>query len=370
MTSQPIFLNTKLPSTEEGRLELFKRWERYGSMLESLTSAKPKKIIVVLAPSYLPRDLGHFPNIFFIPTRRNSFASLRVLGLIFKTLVRENSTRFVLISGITPVDMIAGILFKSLLRDRIFLQGQFHGDTYHFGNKFSIIAFCRTLISRQLIRFSDSIRVVSEFQVQEINKFHSGKETSFIVSPLPINPKLIIDSPVKKNENLVAVVGRLHPERGLQELANLIGRLSSSCSEVKFEVAGDGPLRLTIERLERQFPTQVKYWGQLNSRLLSELYGRSSFLLSAAPSEGYGMALREAIYNDVQIIAKKCTGTESLKREFPERVHLFETTESAIEILKSLMSRTKIRRMSRVPFSDQQSKEVRNMEKLVKSWIL
>ncbi len=370
MTSQPIFLNTKLPSTEDSRLELFRRWERYGSTLESLTSTKPKKIIVPLIPSHIPKDLHLFPNLLFVATRQNSFSTIRILSLIYRLLTRGNATRYVLISGITPADMFAGVLFKLLLKNGISLQGQFHGDTYHFGNKFSVVTFCRAFISRMLINASDSIRVVSQFQVQDINKFLRRKETLFIVAPLPIDPRIILKSSVEKNKKLVAVVGRLHPERGLQDITDLISRLCASGIDVEVEVAGDGPLKSSIERLVRRFPTQVKYLGQLNSELLSKLYGRASFLLSAAPSEGYGMALREAIYNDVHVVAKKCAGTDCLNQEFPERVHLFESSESAVEILISLMNGTKRPRVSRVDFSDQQSKEVRNIEKLVGSWII
>lgn len=368
MTSQPIFLNTKLPSSKEGRLALFHRWENYGLVLASQTSSKPKMIVVPVIPSHLPENPNLFPNLRFIPTRHNSFATLRVLNLVRKLLTPSSASRYLLVSGITPVDMIAAVLFKSLLKNKVGLQGQFHGNTYHFTSRFSIVAFGRSLISRLLIRFSDSIRVVSDFQVGEIIQISRKDADAFIVAPIPIDSNMIAKSPVEKNRKLIAVVGRLHAERGLLDIIHIVGKLCTLGIDVEIEIAGDGPLRPSIERLVRRFPTRIKFWGHCDSKLLSDLYGRSSFLLSAAQSEGYGMALREAIFNDVRVVAKKSMGANSLKGEFREHVYLYESAASAVEILVSLLTSTEETSIPELSFSDQELRDTRRIQLLVESW--
>lgn len=337
-------------------------------VISNQSSAQPKKIVIPLIPSQLPENPNLFPNLHFIPTRDNSFATLRVLNLVRKLLTPNSATKYLLISGITLVDMIAGVLFKSHFKNRVGLQGQFHGDTYHFANRLSVVALLRSIISRLLIRFSDSIRVVSEFQVEEILQISRKEKSAIIVAPIPVDSNMIAKSPLQKNRKLIAVVGRLHPERGLREIISLVSKLCVLGIDVEIEIAGDGPLRPSIERLVRRFPTQVKYWGHRDSKFLSDLYSRSSFLLSAAPSEGYGMALREAIFNDVRVVAKKSMGTKSLKEEFPEYVHLYESATSAVEILVSQVGRTEETSIPKMSFSDQQLRDNDRIKFLLESW--
>jgi glycosyltransferase involved in cell wall biosynthesis len=369
MILQPIFLNTKLPGTEEGRLVLFRRWNDYGSVLVSQDSLNPIRIIVPINPSQLPENPSLFRNLWFVPTQHKSFSVIRKLNLVRNLLISSQERKYILVSGITPIDMLASVFFKFFLKDRIRLQGQFHGDTYNFPRRWVLKSLIQFLISRLIILRADSIRVVSVYQIQEINQIRR-KGLLVFVAPIPIDSNLVLQRGTEKNKKLIAVVGRLHMERGVQEIVDVIGKLCTLKSDLEIEVVGDGPLRAEIENLEVRFPYNVKYWGYRDSAFLRDLYGRSSYLLSAAPSEGYGLVLREAIYNGVQVVARDSKGSRSLKELFQEHVHLYESPSAAVEVLSLLLREQTKLSTSRASFSSQEQMDALGILNLIESWRL
>ncbi len=369
MISQPIFFNTKLPNTIEERVRLFGRWENYGLAFRSQNSNNSKGIVVPVIPFHMPENPNLFPNLHFIPAQGDSFPTLRILKLISRLVTSGHNHRYVLVAGISPIDMVAGIFLKFILRSRVVLQGQFHGDVYKFSKKVTFKDFFRTLVSRLMIKCSDSIRVVSEFQVEEICSISGKNVAAFIVAPIPIDPTLIASPPVEKNKKLIAVVGRLHPERGVQEMIDVLSQLCASGIDLEVEIAGDGPLKSDIEELVNLFPNQIMHWGYRDSKFLSELYGRASILLSAAPTEGYGMALREALFNGVHVVAKECKGTSNLKEDFYQQVHVYKSASSAVEILISLLGNMPKAPTGEHSFAKQEQLDFQRTQDLTRSWL-
>jgi glycosyltransferase involved in cell wall biosynthesis len=369
MISQPVFFNTRLPHRLEDRVRLFGRWENYGLVLRIQNSNDSKGIVVPVIPFHMPENPNLFPNLHFIPTQGDSFPALRLLKLISRLVTSGHDHRYVLVVGISPIDMMAGIFLKFFLRRRLVLQGQFHGDVYRFSKKVSYKDFFRTLVSRLLIKCSDSIRVVSEFQVEEISLISGKNVAAFVVAPIPIDPTMIASPPVEKNKKLIAVVGRLHPERGVQEIIDVLSQLCANGIDLEVEIAGDGPLKSDIEKLVNLFPNQITHWGYRDSKFLSELYGRASILLSAAPAEGYGMALREALFNGVHVVAKECKGTSSLKEDFYQQVHVYKSASAAVEILISLLGNMPKAPTGEDSFAKQEKIDFRRTQDLTRSWL-
>ena len=216
---------------------------------------------------------------------------------------------------------------------------------------------------------SDTIRVVSEFQVEEINTISGKNVAAFIVAPIPIAPRMIANTQDEKNKKLIAVVGRLHPERGVQEIIDILSQLCASGVDLEVEIAGDGPMKTDVEKMVNLFPNQITTLGFRDSRFLSELYGRASILLSAAPAEGYGLALREALFNGVHVVAKECQGTRSLKRDFCEQVHLYKSASTAVDILTSLLGNMPNAPTRQDSFPRQEQLDLRRIQDLARSWL-
>jgi hypothetical protein len=96
---------------------------------------------------------------------------------------------------------------------------------------------------------------------------------------------------------------------------------------------------------------------------------KSDLLISLAPEEGYGLALREAVLSGVHVLARRNNGTSDVLLRFPGRIDLIENASEAFEFVKrfkpvdeDLGELTEIRNV-------QELSDSRNIEALVMSWI-
>lgn len=60
-------------------------------------------------------------------------------------------------------------------------------------------------------------------------------------------------------------------------------------------------------------------------------------LLSTALSEGYGMALREAVIHGAYVCAKRSDGSRILETEWPGLVQTFDSIENAAKKISLLL---------------------------------
>ena len=95
---------------------------------------------------------------------------------------------------------------------------------------------------------------------------------------------------------------------------------------------------MQFESLSVKYPNlNLQILGSLSHSDVLSRYPKFSLLLSCALSEGYGLALREAILSGVPVVAKENLGTRALREIFPEMVFLFNSTSEAVELILSKM---------------------------------
>ena len=91
-----------------------------------------------------------------------------------------------------------------------------------------------------------------------------------------------------------------------------------------------------VDRTEQQanLPTNR---GFLNEDELSRVWRDCKILLSTAPSEGYGLALRESLLNGTFVVARKNAGTLAAQIEFGYGIHVYRDTDEAVTLIESLI---------------------------------
>ena len=134
-------------------------------------------------------------------------------------------------------------------------------------------------------------------------------------------------------------VGRFHKERGIDLLQEIAQSSSLIDSYYKFVFVGNGPLHDGFIAKLRKLPLNVDFKGYLPNPQLMEVYKSSKIFVSTAPTEGYGLSIREALSYGCSVLARKNEVTAALASSFPRLVFLFETAGEAVEQLDKLVSK-------------------------------
>ena len=364
VSRRAIFFTFKFPSNETQVNQLLHRWNSYGEIFSSLNSLDDCRIIVFL-PTSIHCNKELFPVLNIHEFHDSRFEDIFKVRLSWRLIQSNPKTRFTIVSGISPFEMIASSITKLRFGKRIQLQTQFHGDIYSLRHNVSLKGFIKVACSNIAILFSDSIRVVSIFQEQEIKSKWFSKKVIFYVAPIPIQREKISISRSPSTPHLISIVGRLHKERGTPEMLEIVETICRRIPEVHFEIIGNGPLKHKVISLMGKFPDRIDYQGHQNSESLQLVYGRSTLLLSSAPTEGYGLALREAILSGVKVVARDCAGVQELEKEFPSSIFRYNSVTEAITLLTAkLQSET----TENSPFELMLSQEEKD-KKATKDWV-
>lgn len=358
-----LFIQVKFPRNSSEIAQLLSRWESYAKVVSEISNER-------ISVYSFTRKFGQKKSTSL------DFAKLQGKELRFESefsqLMKEISrfgSSYTVICGDNQISLLLGLLLKFRFKSSIRLQIQFHGDTYSFAANKGLVGSLRVLMSRLGIRFADSIRVVSKFQVDEIERLSKYRHQEFVVAPIPINflklPKGLLESNFD-----VILVGRLHAERGTSEIVRILDALNQRSSDLRVGIAGTGPEERWMKSIlgENHSGNSVQFLGLLNELELRDLYSRSKILLSTAPQEGYGLSLREAALSGLNVIAKKSRGAEEAVEVYGESIRLYENQDQAVKmIIETLIdpAQVSVSALRNI----QKSLDEKSVRSLVKSWL-
>lgn len=117
---------------------------------------------------------------------------------------------------------------------------------------------------------------------------------------------------------VVGHVGRLAPEKGLEFLANAVGRFVSEHEDACFLVAGSGPCESTIQRVfaEHHVSDRLIMVGQRDRPELANFYAAMDVFAFASQSETQGMVLTEAMAAGTPVVAVDAPGVREVLRSW------------------------------------------------------
>ena len=363
-----IFIQSKLPINYETFRQVTLRWEKYGEILQSQDGSGD---IWLFTASPRNENLKHLSEISHI----KHFTSVESESSVFKRLhalqkeIMTCGTRATLVCGDNQQSLLVGLYLKLRLGSLVGVQIQFHGDTYSFSVNRGLKGFVRVLLSRLGIVFADSIRIVSKFQEKEIKSIWQNASNKFVLAPIPIELSKIAKFH-SSNKYDLAFIGRLHSERGINELIEIIKKLKSIRPATSIAIAGDGPLREYIaDELSKWVDdSSVSLLGFLDDSGITNLYSETKVLVSTAPREGYGLTLREAILSNVHVIAQKSEGALEAKAAYPDGIHTFTTVQQAVELILIKLDQDAQPRNPRL-LENQIQSDQGAMKRLIGSWL-
>jgi glycosyltransferase involved in cell wall biosynthesis len=224
---------------------------------------------------------------------------------------------------------------------------------------------------RLAILFSDSIRIVSAFQKYEIQRLAGRRQKDFVLAPIPVSLTKIPSTRIPHTGLAILVLGRLHSERGIIKLLELMDLLAYEKVRCTLNIVGEGPqAELLIPYIQNLCGSMKVILHGLKSEIEVKTYlAESDILISFAEQEGYGLALREAVLSGVHVIARRNSGTEEALKAFPGRIDLIEGAPEALKLIKCF----KPREVDKGALSElraiQEHMNTKVVEALVRSWI-
>ncbi len=196
------------------------------------------------------------------------------------------------------------------------------------GPPYSVTAHAKDIWHEQvrLDRLSDKLGS-AEFvaTVSEENRRHlrsvvpAGVEV--LVVPNSVDLRRLPRAPRRPECGLVLTVARLVEKKGVADVVEACSRLARDGMAVRLNVAGDGPLRPSLERAARQAGIDATFHGALVQEEVLTLYSRAAvFVLpcvvaATGDRDGLPTAVLEAMALGIPVVTTAVNGLAELVRE-------------------------------------------------------
>jgi glycosyltransferase involved in cell wall biosynthesis len=293
----------------------------------------------------------------------------------------KKAHKFIKINNLNVKLLVAGDPWESywsayflnrFLDKKMPIQIQVHGDIAD--------PRWRRINLRNRIRFSfaklslpkaSSIRTVTKYQAENLLNSFGIKREKIVVVPVPSS--VVSKSVALKTDRpkTIGLIGRIHQDRGIWEFIKLIRVLNSISKDFKVVVIGDGSSKdKFLLKLSSVIPkNRIIYLGQLTESELRKAWKRIGVLVSMAPVESYGRAIRESLIAGVPVWATESAGVKDLMDNCKKReIKLLDLSKSDASLDKDFKSLLKTKVGS--DFSKRFNKENNTYAaKLANSWI-
>jgi glycosyltransferase involved in cell wall biosynthesis len=357
----------------QGSEEVIARHEKYASALKQVSDCEQCKLIIFSpCPSKLITRIDSNALI-LQSTGTSNWNIVSYAFQVWKLLRDQTDNSILLVAGDPWESAIAAYLVKFLLRKSPPIQVQVHGD---IGDKnwinSSLVNKLRKILARLTLHFATEIRATTKIQSENLIRVYGVEARRIILVPVQLNLSPSLDVPKKLTNHLsIGILGRIHKDRGLQKALEIINDIMKSAPDVTVQVAGDGPdLAWFKEELEMICPSQkVNFLGFLEGEHLEFFWANCGVLLSTAPAESYGRAMRESLVRRIPVLATVSTGSMELRSETSgSGIVLIEDSDSPSEVSQKFELARNMQISDEV-ISEVTSKNAEIPLKLAQSWI-
>jgi glycosyltransferase involved in cell wall biosynthesis len=328
---QPVFLFPRNSASKESLVTLLNRLDFYGCYWSEDNSTK---ILVFLQKSKTLEDLIQIKNyehleIIFL-TRS---VPLNVIFPLFSnTFLKATDKSTMLICGDLFVAPFMARLAQLKARNACRIQISFHGNP--IGSERNFSRMLKKFMLGKAINFSDSIRLVSNHVGDEILPLKHRIGKNIFVAPIPTEVPIKLLG--RSEKTLLAFVGRLQNERNPHDWCQLANRFLEESPNSQAIVIGGGPLRQDMESYFHPSVSQrIEFVGEVEKGELNHYWPNISILLSTAPSEGFGLSIREALIRGVYVVAKENVGTLQIANEF-SGIFTYRSMEEGFRLINDL----------------------------------
>ena len=366
-----LFINPDLHRSSEGILSLVARFNLYGKAIQENPNHRSSKIVLLAGITKQEFQLVNDLNLESLKVIRIGNPSNFPLLFAMKArklILREKIRSKIIVSSDLYFGFLASYLISKLLNQKQFIQISIHGNVLR-QDEFLLVRMARKIYLSFVIRNSHSIRYVSDFLYKEVSAIFPVSDKNNFIAPIPI--EVGSQKNHVKKEKVLAFVGRLHSERGVKEWAEIALKLLGGRSDFRIKIIGDGPLleEMNFSLMNKFEKDQVDFLGRLDRNRMNSEWNAVKVLLSSAPSEGYGLAVREALASSTFVCARDSGGVTTLSNEYGGVVKTYRDSNEAVEIISAFLDEEFPVEVSNSFRSEIHQSNMAHMKILVSSWL-
>jgi glycosyltransferase involved in cell wall biosynthesis len=198
------------------------------------------------------------------------------------------------------------------------IQIQIHADLEIPKNRISF-RYLRYQIEKRNLERSDSVRVTNLMQRNKVIHVYGLEPSKVFASALPLNiiyEEVVVQDP-ETRPFTIGFVGRLHDERGVDFQIEIIKYLAPKLVDLKFVFIGGGCREnwLKSRIKEMNLLSRTTFLGEITSAKMENAWAKVGILVSTAPKESYGRAIRESLVHGIPVLSRNTLGLQSLVAE-------------------------------------------------------
>jgi glycosyltransferase involved in cell wall biosynthesis len=371
-SANPVMLLSDLKGPSEYIDSLFDRFEFYGKLVLETSESKHSGLTVMLpsikAKVFTVSNVSNHVTLVEIP--HPMFRPFRFYRSIINEFKSEewNPSTFILAHPYKSFFLIQAI--QLLSRRKFRFQVQFHGHIFEKPRHRSILARAKYFSLMESVRAADSVRFASHVLLNDFKSKANLGEINSLVAPIPIDFRKIPATRMSIPFT-VGIIGRMQEERGVREALEIALAVVREQPRAKFIFVGDGPMEKEIRNFldSNMELSSSRLEHFLDNKSLQAYYSELSALLSCAPSEGYGLTIREAALSGIQVLARKSQGADIASQEFPDQIQIYTLPEEAVSKLISIFDSSQVATGLAEARINQANRDLESSIRLVKSWL-
>ena len=242
-----------------------------------------------------------------------------------------------------------GFFLVKLIGRKVPIQMQIHGDIADpLWRKINWRNRIRYYLAKYSYSKATSIRAVGQSQKNNLIRDLGISKSKITIIPVPMNIKVLNlkNLRIAQRPKSIALIGRIHQDRGIWNFLDLINKLNNVSRDFDVIIIGSGKAESEfLSRVKLVIPRQrLQILGQMSEESLAKMWKKTGVLVSLAPVESYGRAMREALISGVPVWALKSSGALDLISEFNSKtVRLIDLNGSAKALMKEFESLIRVK---------------------------
>ena len=298
-------------------VETISRHKKYASNLQKISQGMCQKIVIIQTRKKSELQSETFSPELDVIRVDGKFGMLSLSRIIKTINLRASSESVIFVAGDPLISGYLAIRLRDWFKNNLKLvskaQVQIHFELNSLSSKANPKSAFKYFLTKFSLRNADQLRFVDSGQRDTFReKFGFNKPAVVIPVPLNIATDYKITEKVS-HPNSIAFVGRLHKERGLKDFIHIVETISAFIPDLDVYIYGDGPEKKHLEKIIETKSLRGKYIFKGNITNLDSEWPHIGTLVSSAPTESYGRAMREALIHGVPVLAVTSLGSTKLQ---------------------------------------------------------